>query len=182
MDFAEIGRMRNCHPYDAVLDILLEEGSDLMSCMWASKSFQDSDIDLCLSQSECAVISDTVATANEGILKDHLGSLTGYGWAARFLQYYVRDRGILSLTEGLAKLTSVPAARLGLKNRGILKVGYQADICIFDQVNIASNATAQNPRRYASGICYVAVNGQLSMRDGNRVSVNAGQVIREFAA
>ena len=182
MDFAEIGRMRNCHPYDAVLDILLEEGQDLMSCMWASRSFRDEDVDLCLNQSECAVISDTVATANEGILKDHLGSLTGYGWAARFLQYYVRDRGVLSLAEGLSKLTAVPAARLGLKGRGHLKVGYHADVCVFDQVNIASNATAKNPRRYASGICHVLVNGKLAMQDGERISVNAGQVIREFVA
>ena len=181
MDFAEIGRMRNCHPYDAVLDILLEEGQDLMSCMWASRSFRDADVDLCLNQSECAVISDTVATANEGVLKDHLGSLTGYGWAARFLQYYVRDRGVLSLADGLAKLTSVPAARLGLKGRGHLKVGYHADICVFDSVNIASNATAKNPRRYASGICHVLVNGKFSMRDGTRTPINAGKVIREFA-
>jgi N-acyl-D-aspartate/D-glutamate deacylase len=181
MDFAEIGRMRNCHPYDAVLDILLEEGDDMMSCMWASRSFRDNDIDLCLHQPECAVISDTVATANDGVLKDHLGSLTGYGWAARFLQYYVRDRAVLSLAQGLAKLTSVPAARLGLKDRGALKVGYSADVCVFDQVNIASNATAKNPRRYASGICHVMVNGQLAMRNGKRVRVNAGRVIREFA-
>ena len=101
------------------------------------------------------MISDTVATANEGILKDHLGSLTGYGWAARFLQYYVRDREILSLADGLAKLTSVPAARLGLKGRGHLKPGFHADICVFDKVNISNNATAKNPRRYASGICHV---------------------------
>lgn len=181
MDFAEIGRMRNCHPYDAVLDILLEEGEDMMSCMWASRSFRDSDIDLCLNQPECAVISDTVATANEGVLKDHLGSLTGYGWAARFLQYYVRDRHVLSLAQGLAKLTSVPAVRLGLKDRGALKVGYNADVCVFDQVNIASNATPKNPRRYASGICHVMVNGQIAMRNGKRVAVNAGRVIREFA-
>lgn len=180
-DFAEIGRMRNCNPYDAVLDILLEEADNLMSCMWASRSFRDSDVDLCLNQPECAVISDTVATANEGVLKDHLGSLTGYGWAARFLQHYVRDRQILSLAEGLAKLTSVPAARLGLKNRGALKVGHHADVCVFDQVNIASNATAKNPRRYASGIAHVMVNGHLSMRNGTRVAMNAGRVIREFA-
>ena len=182
MDFAEIGRMRNCHPYDAVLDILLEEGKDMMACFWTSRSFRDSDVDLCLSQAECAVISDTVATANEGILKDHLGSLSGYGWAARFLQYYVRDREILSLAEGLAKLTSIPAKRLGLKGRGYLKNGFHADICVFDKVNIASNVTAKTPRRYASGICHVLVNGQFSMRDGTRTPVNAGQVIREFEA
>lgn len=181
-DFAEIGRMRNCHPYDAVLDILLEEGDAMMSCMWTSRSFRDADVDLCLNQPECAVISDTVATANEGVLKDHLGSLTGYGWAARFLQYYVRDRGVLSLAEGLAKLTTVPAARLGLRDRGALRVGHHADICVFDRADIASNATAKNPRRYASGICHVLVNGRLAMRGGARVPVNAGRVLRDFAA
>ncbi len=181
-DFAEIGRMRNCHPYDAVLDILLEEGDNLMSCMWSSKSFRDSDLDLCLQQPECAVISDTVAIANEGILKDHIGSLSGYGWAARFLQYYVRDRRILSLAEGIAKITSIPAQRLGLKGRGKLQPGYAADICVFDQANIASNATAKNPRRYASGIAHVLVNGQVSMLNGQRTDVNAGQVVRDFAA
>ena len=56
-DFAEIGRMRNCHPYDAVLDILLEEGEAMMACMWSSKSFRNSDVDLCLQQDACAVIS-----------------------------------------------------------------------------------------------------------------------------
>jgi N-acyl-D-aspartate/D-glutamate deacylase len=181
-DFAEIGRMRNCDPYDAVLDILLEEGEILMACMWSSKSFRNSDLELCLEQPECAVISDTVAIANEGILKDHVGSLSGYGWAARFLQYYVRDRQTLNLAEGIAKLTSVPATRLGLKDRGVLKPGFKADICVFDQANIASNATAKNPRRYASGIAHVMVNGQLSMRDGKRTSINAGTVIRELAS
>ncbi|WP_390913958.1 amidohydrolase family protein [Pseudosulfitobacter sp. SM2401] len=181
MDFAEIGRMRNCHPYDAVLDILLEEGDHLMACMWSSKSFQDSDVDLCMQQPECAVISDTVAIANEGILKDHIGSLSGYGWAARFLQYYVRDRNVLSLGEALRKITSIPAARLGIKQRGSLKAGYYADICVFDKASIASNATARHPRRYASGVAHVLVNGRLSMRDGERTPVNAGQVLREFA-
>ena len=134
-----------------------------------------------MQQPECAVISDTVAIANEGILKDHIGSLSGYGWAARFLQYYVRDRNVLSLGEALRKITSIPAARLGIKQRGSLKAGYYADICVFDKASIASNATARHPRRYASGVAHVLVNGRLSMRDGERTPVNAGQVLREFA-
>ena len=180
VDFAEIGRMRGVDPYDAVLDILLEEGENLMSCMWSSQSFRDDDLDLCLQQPECAVISDTVAIANEGILKDHIGSLSGYGWAARFLQYYVRDRKVLSLSEGLRKITSIPADRLGLKNRGRLKPGYHADICVFDKTNIANNATARHPRRYASGIAHVLVNGTLSMHHGHRTPATTGQVLRDF--
>lgn len=179
-DFAEIGRMRNCHPYDAVLDILLEEGENMMACMWSSRSFRETDVELCLGQPECAVISDTVAVANDGILKDHVGSLSGYGWAARFLQHYVRDRQILSLGEAIHKITALPAARLGLKNRGRLQPGCHADICVFDAANIASNATAKNPRRYASGIAHVLVNGVLAMDDGQRTRDNGGQVLREF--
>ncbi len=181
-NFEEIGRMRGVDPYDAVLDILVEEGGNFMSTMWSSKSFRDSDLDLCLQQPECAVISDTVAIANDGVLKDHIGSLSGYGWAARFLQYYVRDRNVLSLAEGLRKLTSIPAERLGLPNRGKLEIGYHADICVFDKASIASNATARHPRRYASGMVHVLVNGQVAMRHGKRLSVNAGQVVRDFAA
>ena len=181
-DFEEIGRMRGVDPYDAALDIMLEEGDHLLAAMWTSRSFRDADIDLCLQQPECAVISDTVAIANEGLLKDHMGTLTGYGWAARFLQYYVRDRGVLSLTEGLRKITAIPAERLGLQNRGKLKPGYHADICVFDQMNIASNVTAKQPRRYASGIAHVLVNGQFSMQNGERKMINAGQVLRDFSA
>ena len=144
--------MRNCDPYDAVLDILLEEGENMMACMWSSNSFRESDVELCLEQPECAVISDTVAIANEGILKDHIGSLSGYGWAARFLQYYVRDKQLLNLSEALKKITSIPAKRLGLKNRGMLQEGFYADICVFDAANIASNVTTKNPRKYAIGI------------------------------
>ncbi len=180
MDFREIGRMRDQDPYDAVLDILASEGENIMSTMWTSKSFRDDDVDLCLQQPECAVISDTVAIANDGVLKDLVGSLSGYGWAARFLQHYVRDRCVLSMAEGLRRITSVPAERLGLSRRGALRRGYHADICVFDPESIASNATARNPRSYASGIAHVLVNGRLSMRHGRRTAVNAGQVLRNF--
>ncbi len=179
-DFEEIGRMRGVDPYDAVLDILHEEGHNLMGVFWSSKSFSDDDVELCLQQPECAVISDTVAVANEGILKDHVGSLSGYGWAARFLQYYVRDRNVLSLEEGIQKITSLPARRLGLKDRGTIRAGFKADICVFDPATIASNCSARHLRRYASGIAHVLVNGRLSMHNGQRTNVNSGHVLRDF--
>lgn len=182
LDFAEIGRKRGVDPYDAVLDILLEEEEHMMSCMWSSLNFRDADIALCLGQPECAVISDTVAIANDGVLKDQLGSLSGYGWAARFLRHYVHDRGLLGLAEALAKITAIPAGRLGLKQRGQLQRGFHADICVFDSATLASNATPQDPRRYATGIAHVLVNGRFSMRDGQRTHTNAGVVLREFAA
>ncbi len=180
-DFEEIGRMRGVDPYDAVLDILLEEGEQMIRSLWTSKSFRNDDIDLCLQQPECAVISDTVATANDGILKDHIGSLSGYGWAARFLQHYVRDRKVITLENAIQKITALPADRLGLKERGRLKKGQKADICVFDPNTITSNCTARHPRRYATGIAHVFVNGQPAMRNGKRTEQNKGAVIRNIA-
>ncbi|MGI9421433.1 MAG: N-acyl-D-amino-acid deacylase family protein [Geminicoccaceae bacterium] len=182
VDFAEIGRMRGVDPYDAVLDLLIEEGEHMLSAFWASRSFRDSDVELCLQQPECAVISDTIALASDGVLEDAVGSLSGYGWAARFLQHYVRDRDVISLPEAIKRITSVPAARLGVKDRGVLRPGCRADITVFDPAGIASRCDAKNPRRYATGIAHVLVNGRLSMRDGRRRDVNAGEVLRGIAA
>lgn len=84
----------------------------MMSTMWTSKSFREDDVGLCLQQLECAVISDTdtVAIANDGILKDLVGSLSRYGWAPRFFQHYVRNQGVLCTAESLRRITSLPAA------------------------------------------------------------------------
>ncbi len=176
---AEIGSQRNCDPYDAALDLLLEEEGEAMNhLMWTSHSFSEDDIRLALSGTDCAVISDTLALAPYGCLKHSIGSLSGYGWAARFLQHYVRDQKVLSLAEGLRRLTSLPADRLGLKDRGRLAKGNFADITVFDAQAIASHFDLEEPRRYASGIAHVLVNGQFAMRDGARTETDSGQVLR----
>jgi N-acyl-D-aspartate/D-glutamate deacylase len=177
-DFAEIGKMRGVDPYDAVFDLLIEEAHNMSRLLWTSHAFREADIDLCLSQPECAVISDTAALAPDGVLKDHIGSLSGYGWAARFLQRYVHDRGVLPLPEAIRRLTSLPADRIGLKTRGRLMKGSKADICVFDPSTIASHCSVKEPRKYATGIKHVLVNGQFAMRDSSRKDVNAGQVLR----
>jgi len=177
--FAEIARDRGTDPYDVVLDLLLEEGENLNHPKWTSHTFSDKDIKLCLQQPEYAVISDTTALAPDGPLKDRIGSLSGYGWAARFLGKYVRDEAVLNLPEGIRKLTSLPAARVGLTDRGVLGRGKMADIVVFDAEQIASPSTVREPRRYASGIAHVLVNGQIVMRNGERLDVNPGQVLRQ---
>ena len=106
----------------------------------------------------------------------HVGVIGG-GWAARFLQHYVRDRGVLSLEDGIARLTSVPADRLGI-DRGRLARGRPADVVAFDPQGIAMRATARDPRRYASGVREVLVNGRRAMAGGTRRRVEAGRVLR----
>lgn len=179
MTFDDIGRRKNTHPYDAVFDLLLEEEGDNMNhLMWTSQSFNNGDINLALQQPQCAVISDTQALAPYGCLKHHIGSLSGYGWAARFLAHYVRDAGLLTLQEGIRRITSLPAERLGVSDRGTLKTGACADITVFDATDIRSHATVETPRTYATGIAHVLVNGGISMRDGQRTDVDSGCVLR----
>ena len=178
LSFAEIGAKRGRTPYDAALDLLLEEGENMSHLMWTSQSFSEADITLALSQPDCAVISDTLALAPYGCLAHHIGSLSGYGWAARFLQHYVRELGVLSLEEGVRRLTALPAARLGLRDRGRIETGARADIAVFDAAAIESHCDVHHPRRYASGIAHVLVNGGIAFRDGERTEVDSGQVLR----
>lgn len=178
MNFREIGEKRRVNPYDAVLDLLLEEGDDMGRLMWTSHSFSDDDIQLALSHSDCAVISDTLALAPYGCLKHHIGSLSGYGWAARYLQHYVRDCKIISLEEGIRRITSLPADRLGVTDRGRLVEGAWADVTVFDPEVIESHCDVNNPRIYATGIAHVLVNGEIAMRGGVRTEVDNGMVLR----
>ena len=181
-DFAEIGRQRGVDPYDALMDMLIEEGEDATRLMWATQSFSEQEIEMFMRDSACAVISDTAALAPDGALKDQLFSLSGYGWAARFLQHYVRERQVLSLPEAIRRITSLPASRLGLKDRGRLQVGHWADVTVFNPEQIESRFTVSQPRTYPGGIVHVMVNGELAMHDGCRTDQHAGRVLREFHA
>ena len=146
--------------------------------LWTSHSFTDDDIELCLRQPECAVISDTLALAPYGDLQDRVGSISGYGWAARFLSLYVRQRNVLSLEEGIRRMTALPADRLGLRDRGRLQPGMYADITVFDKASIESHCDARSPRAYATGIAHVLVNGTFAMRNGERCSRDNGRVLK----
>ncbi len=182
MDFAEIGRMRGVDPYDALMDMLIEEGDDAPRLMWATHSFNEDQVELFMKESECAVISDTAALAPDGALEDQLFSLSGYGWAARFLQHYVRDRQVLALAEAIKRITALPADRLRLADRGRLQVGHWADVTVFDPALIEARFTVRQPRTYPGGIAHVMVNGELAIHDGQRTDHNAGRVLREFKA
>jgi len=182
MDFAEIGRMRDVDPYDALMDMLIEEGDDAPRLMWATHSFSEDQVEMFMKEDACAVISDTAALAPDGALGDQLFSLSGYGWAARFLSHYVRDRQVLPLCEAIRRITALPASRLGVRDRGSLRVGNWADVTVFDAAQIESRFTVRTPREYPGGIAHVMVNGQFAMRDGKRTAINSGRVLREFSA
>ena len=101
-----------------------------------------------------------------------------FGAMPRFLGHYVRDLHLLPLEQGIRKMTSLPAQRERLLNRGLLKEGYFADITIFDPASLKDVATYTEPARLASGVKYVFVNGQLEFEDGKLTGRTAGQVLR----
>jgi N-acyl-D-aspartate/D-glutamate deacylase len=101
-----------------------------------------------------------------------------YGTFVRILGRYVRDHKVLRLEEAVRKMTSLPAMRLGLQDRGILKEGMRADLVLFDADAVVDNATFTEPHQYASGIDYVVVNGVIVVEDGAHNGARPGAVLR----
>jgi N-acyl-D-aspartate/D-glutamate deacylase len=97
-----------------------------------------------------------------------------YGTFPRVLGYYVKS-GVINLEEALRKMTSAPAQRLGMKDRGLLKEGFIADITIFDPDTVNDEATFTDPHRYASGIPYVIVNGVVVIDKGKHTGALPGK-------
>ncbi|TWS98488.1 amidohydrolase family protein [Reyranella sp. CPCC 100927] len=178
LDFAEIGRIRGKDPHDATLDLLLEEGENMANLMWVGRISRDSDIKAMLREPNCGVISDAMTLNTTGPLGDLRFTPTGFGWTARFLGHYARDEKLLSLAEGIRRLTTLPAERMGLKRRGQIKTGYHADLVVFDAGTIADRSTLQDMNVTPAGLLHVFVNGEAAVRDGVRTPARAGQVLR----
>lgn len=103
----------------------------------------------------------------------------GYGAFAKILQTYVIDQKLLTLEEAVRKMTSLPAETIGLKNRGLLKPGYKADVLIFDPAAVKENATYEQPDQLASGFRYVLMNGQIVKENERFSSDRQGKVLRK---
>ena len=95
----------------------------------------------------------------------------------RFLGHYVRDEHLLPLEQAIRKITSLPAQRERLRDRGLLREGFFADITIFDPATIIDRATYANPVEISQGVKYVLVNGQLEFEAGTLTGSQAGRVL-----
>ena len=102
----------------------------------------------------------------------------GYGNAARFLARYVREQKQLKLEEAIRKLTLLPAKTFRLKDRGVIRVGFAADLVVFDPNKIQDNATFKGPHAYSTGFRLVVVNGQVVVENDRHNGAGPGQVIR----
>ncbi|MDX2525856.1 N-acyl-D-amino-acid deacylase family protein [Streptomyces europaeiscabiei] len=115
---------------------------------------------------------------SDGILRGDKPHPRAYGTFPHYLGRYVRELGVLSLEEYVAHLTSRPAARLRLADRGLVREGYRADLVLLDPATVAAGSTYEAPRTLPTGIPYVLVDGRFVVEDGRRTDVLAGRAIR----
>jgi N-acyl-D-aspartate/D-glutamate deacylase len=173
---AELGETLDAHPADLAMDALVDDRLDV------------SVVIDCMDEGDVATIAAVpwigVCTDAEGRRPGHPILDAGrphprtYGTTARLLGTYVRARGSLTLEAAVAKLTAVSAARLGLRDRGVLRERAFADIVVFDPATIADVATYEQPSRHPRGIDDVIVNGRIAVRDGVETGARAGLLLR----
>ena len=167
---AEMGKA----PADVVLDVLAEASANVSMIR-----FKMSEDNLCmqLRHGPMMIGSDGSALATEGPLSEGKPHPRNYGTFPRVLAKYVREEGVLSLEEAVHKMTALPAQKLRLADRGLLRQGYWADIALFDPETIQDRATYTDPHRYPLGIPYVMVNGQVTVAAGVHRGTLAGRIL-----
>lgn len=163
----ELGKLRGKDPYNATFDLLLEEENAVGMVDYYGL---EEHIIKFMKLSEQNVCTDGLLSG-----KPHPRA---YGTFPRILGRFVRDLGVLKLEEAVMKMTSKAANAIRLKDRGMLKEGYFADIVIFDKDNIKDLGTFEDPTQYPEGIEYVIINGKTVVEKGDYKEVKAGMVLR----
>ena len=139
----------------------------------------DRDMTLVLKQPWCSVGSDGSAYAIEGPLRKGNPHPRNFGTFPRLLGRYVRQEQVITLEDAIRKITSLNAAKIGLKHRGMLQEGNYADITIFDEKTVIDTALFTDPFHYPIGIEYVIVNGTLVLKRGDHLGTTPGRVLRK---
>jgi len=172
---AEAAAERGTTPEDTIFDLTLEEeGQTITTVLFLMR---EEDVAMALSHPAAMVGSDSGTVAPYGILSAGRPHPRTYGTFARALGLYARDRGVLSLSEAVSKMTGKPAAKYNIKGRGRLAVGMFADVAVFDPKRIIDQATFTDPHQYAVGVHHVIVNGKVAVKDGEHTGSLAGRVL-----
>jgi N-acyl-D-amino-acid deacylase len=174
MRLSDVAALRQQDPLEAMLDILLAEEGNAGVVLFM---MGDAQVQAILQHSRVMIGSDAGATAPYGVLGAGHPHPRAYGTFPRVLGTYVRQRGVISLEEAIFRMTGLTAWRLGLTDRGLIRPGYKADLVVFDAARIADRATYDAPHVYPTGIHGVLVNGQVILRDGERLSALPGRVL-----
>jgi len=174
----EIGELKQMEPLEAALDVLADEADGMymtgVLCEWMGER----DNYAVFKQPYHMVGSDGIALAPYGELANFKFHPRAYGAFPRVIARYVREIGVLALEEAIRKMTSLPAQRAGISDRGIIKEGKWADIVIFNYEKIADMSSYEHPSLYPKGLDYVIVNGQVVVQRGQHTGRLAGRVLR----
>jgi N-acyl-D-aspartate/D-glutamate deacylase len=122
--------------------------------------------------------SDSAVRSVDGPLSDGKPHPRAFGAMPRMLGWAVRDKGWLSLAAAVKKMTFDPCQRFGLRDRGLIREGMKADLCLFDPEQVRDTATHDDPKQYPRGIEMVLVNGEVTVAEGRPTGARAGQVLR----
>lgn len=171
------GRDPKPDPLDVLFDILIEQGGSV-STVYAHHT--EEDMNLALKQPWCSVGSDGSALSTTGPLRRGNPHPRNFGTFPRLLGVYVRELKLLTLEDAVRKMTSLNAAKLGLKDRGRLQAGAFADITLFDPGRVLDKATYTEPFQNNVGIEYVIVNGQVMLDHDKHTGARPGRALRRM--
>jgi N-acyl-D-amino-acid deacylase len=172
---ADVAKMRGKDPKETIFDLLIED--DAYTSI-AAFGMSEPDVKLALLQPWVAVNNDSEGTSPEGLLGQEHPHPRAYGTFPRILRKYVREEKSLALPEAIRKFTALPAQRMKLSDRGVLKKGLWADVVIFDPDKIKDLATFENPNQLSVGMEYVLVNGVPVISEGKATGKLPGKVLR----
>jgi N-acyl-D-aspartate/D-glutamate deacylase len=160
---------------DTLFDLLIEEGGSIPT-VYAHHT--EKDMNLALSQPWCSIGSDGSALSIEGPLRRGNPHPRNFGTFPRVLGVYVREQKLLALEDAVRKMTSLNAAKLGLRDRGLVREGMVADLVLFDAERVIDRATYTEPFQYNEGIETVIVGGQIVLEQGRHTGAKPGRVLR----
>ncbi len=171
----EIASAQNKDPLDALFDFIIADHGQTGAIFFM---MSEDDMKAALKSPFVSICTDNGARATDGPLAGSKSHPRGWGTYPRILGKYVRDEHLLPLELAIHKMTGLPASNVGLKQRGLLREGYFADITIFNPETVIDRATFEEPNQYPVGINFVIVNGRVEVDNGQRTAAEAGRVLR----
>jgi N-acyl-D-amino-acid deacylase len=171
----EIAAQWRKDPIDALMDLLARDHAYTYAAVFG---MSEPDVALALKQSWTSVDNDSQGTAPSGLLGLEHPHPRAYGTFPRILRKYVREEHLLTLEDAIRKFTSLPAGRMRLSDRGVLKQGMWADIVVFNPDTITDRATFENPNQLSVGMDYVLINGTPVIEQGRATGARPGKILR----
>jgi N-acyl-D-aspartate/D-glutamate deacylase len=175
MTLAAIAREEQKHPIDALIDLVIADRANAGKIEFITS---ERDVRAALRHPLVSFCTDAGARATDGPLSQEKSHPRAWGTTARILGHYVCEEKLLPLEEAIRKMTSLPASRMKLRDRGIVRVGMLADLVAFDPATVRERSTYADPSHYSDGIPFVAVAGQLVVDEGRITAARPGRVLR----